>query len=278
MTLPAGEATKSHKMLMHVYEKLSSSGINRSGGIVALGGGVIGDLAGYAAATYIRGINFVQIPTTLLAQVDSSVGGKTGIDLPFAKNIVGAFHQPQLVLADTSTLKTLSERQYNAGMAEVIKYAAIADENLNINGEIADVVYRCCELKASYVAKDPFDTGVRMELNFGHTLGHAIETVSDFEVLHGEGVAIGMAVFSKLGENMGVTEQGTHDKIVALLQNAHLPFKPDNYDKSALFGAMSKDKKSFGREITVVLPEKFGRATLRKIKFGEMTRLLGDVL
>ncbi len=278
LVLPAGESSKCPDMLMKIYEALAGLGVNRSGCIIALGGGVVGDISGYAAATYMRGIAFVQIPTTLLSQVDSSVGGKTGIDLPFAKNIVGAFHQPSLVIADMCTLKTLPERELAAGYAEVIKYGAIADENLNFDVDMANVVRRCCEIKAEYVKADPYDKGVRMELNFGHTLGHAIEVVSNMKVLHGEGVALGMIVFAGLGEKLGITEQGTTDILRTLLKKANLPIEMEKYDKSQLFSAMSKDKKGFGEDLTIVLLERFGKALLHKMKREELFLALEELI
>ncbi len=278
LLVPAGERSKNPEMLMNIYKKLSECGVNRSGMIVALGGGVIGDLAGYAAATYMRGIEFVQIPTTLLAQVDSSVGGKTGIDLPFAKNIVGAFHQPSLVLADANTLKTLPEREFNVGMAEVIKYGAIADENIDYKADMTNIVRRCCEIKAAYVKADPFDKGVRMELNFGHTLGHAVETVSNFGVLHGEGVAIGMCIFAKLGERLNISPKGTAQKIEELLRSASLPVVVPKCNKSELFSAMSKDKKGFGEQIHIVLLEKYGKAILHEMDRDELFAHLEELI
>lgn len=276
--LPAGEESKCHECLLQIYEGLIDGGIGRDGLLVALGGGVIGDIAGFAAATYMRGVDFIQVPTTLLAQVDSSVGGKVAVNMPQAKNIIGAFYQPKLVLADTATLKTLPQRQVSAGMAEVIKYAGIADaamEEKIYAGDFSELVCRSCEIKAEYVHDDPYDKGRRMELNFGHTIGHGIETETHYSLLHGEGVAIGMAAVAKIGEAMGVTQPGTYETIARMLDRWKLPRDYETHRSQAVLQAMKKDKKSAGGEINVILLEKLGKARPVKMTAQELyNRLL----
>ena len=271
--LPAGEASKSEKELFRIYEAALSAGLTRRDAFVALGGGVIGDICGFAEATFMRGIPFLQIPTTLLAQVDSSVGGKVAIDLPGAKNAVGAFYQPMAVLADTGTLATLDERQLAAGMAEVIKYAAIADASLTEHiekRELDTIVERCCGIKAAYVAEDPYDRGRRMELNFGHTAGHGIEIASGLKYLHGEGVAIGMGIAARAGERMGLTAPGTAQEIGRLCRMYGLPERAENIGREAVLAAMRRDKKSDGKQINVVLIEKMGKAMAYRMTAEEL--------
>ena len=288
ITVLPGEASKSQKELFNIYSHLTQAGITRADCIVALGGGVIGDMAGFAAATYLRGVDLIQVPTTLLAQVDSSVGGKTAINLPEGKNLVGAFCQPRLVLADTHTLTTLSKREVAAGLAEVIKYGVIIDEELfcelekadgldSIKNDFSEIVAKCCRHKAMYVKKDPLDKGCRMELNFGHTLGHAIENAAEYgNILHGEGVAIGMAAAAKLGERMGITQKGTARRIKDLLHRMGLEDRlPRGLDKGKLT-SMQQDKKGFGKDIYIVLLEKIGKAHLHRMKKEEAMQALLD--
>lgn len=261
--LPPGEASKSNGRLLEIYNGLIAGGLGRDGLLIALGGGVIGDIAGYAAATFMRGVDFIQVPTTLLAQVDSSVGGKVAVNLPQAKNIIGSFYQPKLVLADTGSLKTLPKRQISAGMAEVIKYAGIADASMAdmiYEGDFAEIVCRSCQIKAQYVHQDPFDKGRRMELNFGHTIGHGIETETRYSLLHGEGVAIGMAAIAKIGEAMGVTQKGTYEAILGMLERWDLPHDYTAHRSKAVLEAMAKDKKSAAGQINVIMLEKMGKA------------------
>ena len=208
-TLPAGETTKCPEQLSRLYDAFLDAHLTRADLVIALGGGVIGDITGYAACTYLRGVHFVQVPTTLLAQVDSSVGGKVAVNHPRGKNLLGAFYQPELVLIDCDTLRTLDARQVGAGLGEVIKYGCIADaalfEHLEALGSrealmpvLDGVIARCCEIKADYVRQDPFDHGVRMQLNFGHTLAHALENAMGYgTLLHGEAVAIGMVAAAR---------------------------------------------------------------------------------
>ena len=231
ITVEAGEKSKSLETLQYVYGELLDFGITRADIIIALGGGVVGDLTGFASATLLRGIGFIQIPTTLLAQVDSSVGGKTAVNLPQGKNLVGSFCQPKAVIIDTETLKTLPDNVLSDGMAEVIKYGAICDNDLFYKLEkitskeelfenIEDIVYTCCNIKREIVEEDEFDTGKRMMLNFGHTFGHAIEKINNFSgVTHGMAVAAGMVMASKWGEERDITPKDTHKRIECILKN-----------------------------------------------------------
>ncbi len=256
--IPDGEEFKTSETLNHVYDGLLGAGLDRRSFIVALGGGVVGDLAGFAAATFLRGIPFVQVPTTLLAQVDSSVGGKTGIDHPLGKNLIGAFYQPHLVLADVSTLKTLSERHYLAGLAEVIKYGVVLDAELftlletKVDGLLkrdpqllGRVIARCCEIKAWVVEQDEREGGLRAVLNYGHTLGHAFETLSGYrELVHGEAVAIGMVQAAQLSQREGYCTTSDVDRITALLQQIGLPTDAPLVATEDLVIALAKDKKN----------------------------------
>ena len=218
--VPAGEESKSSQQLFGLYEQFHQAGLTRSDLVVALGGGVIGDLAGYAAATWLRGVPLIQAPTTLLAQVDSSIGGKTAIDLPIGKNLVGAFYQPRAVVMDPSVLRSLSRARMADGMAEVIKYGLIRDARLfeQIESRTYDlewILERCVRIKTTVVSRDERDTGERMLLNFGHTIGHAIEKVTHYQrFTHGEAVAIGMVAATQIGERLGLTEAGTDRKSV----------------------------------------------------------------
>ena len=270
-----GEPAKSLKTVQSCYDQLAVHRLERKSFIVALGGGVVGDLAGFLAATYLRGIAFVQVPTTLLAQVDSSVGGKVGVNLNAGKNLVGAFYQPRLVACDLDTLKTLPDREFRAGLAEVIKYGIIYDAKLFAQIEhdlprllkrepkmLASVVARCCEIKAEVVGKDETEDGPRAILNFGHTIGHAIEAVSGYgRFLHGEAIAIGQVVVAKIsGSVLGLPERDL-ERIIRLFRRVGLPttvrLRPGRRPK--LFAAMRLDKKVRGGEINFVLAKKIGR-------------------
>ncbi len=274
VTVPAGESSKSIEMLQFLYGELLQNGITRSDLIAALGGGVVGDLTGFCAATLLRGIPFVQIPTTLLAQVDSSVGGKVAVNLPFGKNLVGNFYQPRLVLIDPECLSTLTDRVFSDGMAEVIKYGVILDEKLfesleNAPSrskimEIAEhIIYRCCELKKLVVEADELDLGGRMILNFGHTFGHAIEKKYNFkDYTHGEAVAAGMVMAAKYGEREGITELGTANRITRLISAFNLPQWVE-IDEQSLKNAISVDKKGKGNIVSLIIPEKIGRVIIK---------------
>ena len=284
-TLPAGEQTKCVDNLSLLWEQFMSFGLTRTDAIVALGGGVIGDLAGFAAATVLRGVDFVQIPTTLLAQVDSSVGGKVAIDLKAGKNLAGAFWQPRLVLMDPEVLNTLDDKTFADGMAEVIKYGCIRDAEFfaflehhpsraEIMEEIEHVLYTCCDLKREVVVADERDTGVRMLLNFGHTLGHAYELAGNYEIwTHGQAVAAGMVKAAQLGLALGVTPEGTSERIAALLEQISLPTAIDcTHEQYA--DAVGLDKKGAGDNISLILLEAIGCAVARKMPKAEVLSLL----
>ena len=264
-TLPSGEASKALANVSPLLSLLAKNGLNRKDAVVALGGGVTGDLAGFVAATYLRGVPFVQVPTTLLAMVDSSVGGKTGVNLPEGKNLVGAFYQPRLVVADLDTLSTLPAREIAAGMAEVIKYGLIADPALfallrkgPAGLDLAALVRRCVEIKAEVVADDEFETtGRRAILNFGHTLGHAIENASGYGVLlHGEAVAIGMRAAAHLSRRKAGLSDAAVAEIEAAIAAHGLPLHAPGLDREKIGRALKLDKKAeAGVNRWILLPE-----------------------
>lgn len=283
--IPAGETSKSVPMLESVYERLMACGLTRADGIVALGGGVVGDLAGFAAATILRGVDLIQIPTTLLAQVDSSVGGKVAVNLNAGKNLAGAFYQPKLVVIDPLCLNSLTDADFSSGMAEVIKYGAIFDEKLfdTLSGKngrqevmegIEDIIYTCCDLKRRVVEEDEKDTGNRMLLNFGHTLGHVYEKAYHYETYtHGQAVAAGMCAAAKIGEAIGVTEKGTEEKIRELVKKYHLP---DHIpaDRDQFESVLGLDKKSQGEDIEFILLKRIGVAFRYKMKKSELLQIV----
>ena len=255
---PAGEASKNGFTFLELLNRLAEQKLTRSDLIVALGGGVVGDLAGFAAATYLRGIRFIQIPTTLLAAVDSSVGGKTAIDLPSGKNLAGAFYQPSLVLCDTDTLHTLPKEVFTDGCAEVIKYGVLYDPQLfahleekGLSFDRETVITRCVELKRDVVAEDEFDTGARMKLNLGHTIGHGVEAKSNFAVSHGRAVAIGMAIVSRAS---GCPDS---DRIQSILKKFDLPTET-GCSAEDLFAYTLSDKKRSGGTVNLILPRAIG--------------------
>ena len=259
---PAGEESKNGQVYLELLNRLALFRLTRSDLIVALGGGVVGDLAGFAAATYLRGIRFIQVPTTLLAAVDSSVGGKTAIDLPAGKNLAGSFCQPSLVLCDTDTLNSLPEDIFRDGCAEVIKYGILYDEAffryLEESGLCFDresVIARCVELKRNVVMEDEFDTGARMKLNLGHTVGHGIEARSNFLLSHGKSVAIGIAIVSRAGH---CPDAG---RILACLEKFGLPTNTD-YPVEEIFNYTLSDKKRSGGTVSLILPRKIGRCDI----------------
>ncbi len=273
--IPAGEASKDGAHLFILYESALAAGLTRADTVVALGGGVVGDLAGFLAATYMRGIRLIQAPTSLLAMVDSSVGGKTGINLPQGKNLVGAFHQPALVLADTDTLRTLPRREYRSGLAEVVKYGIIRDAEFFRRLEagragLADgqrellepVIARCCAIKAEVVAADERESGPRAILNFGHTLGHAIEQVTGYgRYLHGEAIAIGMVYAARLSARLGRLPEPDASRLTALLAGLGLPVRPDPLDWTEIRRAIGVDKKNAGAQPRLVLADRIGAVT-----------------
>lgn len=282
--VPPGEASKSLETAGRVYAALAESGMTRSDTIIALGGGVAGDLAGFAAATFLRGVPFIQIPTTLLAQVDSSVGGKTAVNLPHGKNLVGVFYQPKAVFIDPATLDTLPDKHFRDGMAEVVKYGFIRDAGLlgfleeaagrrGVSENAEEIICRCCSIKKEIVERDELDTGERMLLNFGHTLGHAVESLSGYEYSHGESVAIGMYAAGKLGEMAGITEHGTADRIKRISTMYELPYKLPKINKERLYEIVGRDKKKLGGEVHFILLERPGRAVIHKAGLDFIDRL-----
>ncbi|MBP3654627.1 MAG: 3-dehydroquinate synthase [Oscillospiraceae bacterium] len=280
---PHGEQSKTPETYFALLNALAESGLTRSDTIVALGGGVTGDLAGFAAATYQRGISYVQMPTTLLAAVDSSVGGKTAIDLPAGKNLAGAFYQPSLVLCDLDALATLPEDVFTDGCAEVIKYGVIWDAELfdllgkGIKDQLEEVIARCVTIKAEIVNKDEFDNGIRGILNYGHTVGHAIEKCSHFGVSHGSAVAMGMVIVAKAAALSGICDEGVFDRVLALVKQYGLPTKTE-YEPKALLQAMLSDKKRAGAKISLIIPEKIGAVRIEKMGLEDMNRFLRPVL
>jgi len=274
-TFPNGEKSKNIATYTDILEFLANVGLTRSDFIVALGGGVTGDMAGFAAASYLRGIEFVQIPTTFLAAIDSSVGGKTGVNLNAGKNLVGAFHQPSLVICDTETFKTLSEENFADGVAEAIKYGMISMPELleKLSGdyinEIDDIVEACVSIKRDIVNEDEFEGGVRKLLNFGHTIGHGVEKCSGYGVTHGHGVAIGMSIITKATEEMGLCDKGLSQKLDTLISKCGLPTKSP-YQAEELYKVALSDKKRSGDSIIVVLPKHEGECVLKKITVDEL--------
>ncbi len=276
---PHGEPSKSTETLISLWEFLAAKHLTRSDALIALGGGVVGDLCGFAAATYLRGIRFVQIPTTLLAAVDSSVGGKTGVDLRAGKNLAGAFHQPSLVLCDVATLDTLSPEFFADGCAEVIKYGVIRDRELferlrgNFREEIEEIIARCVRHKAEIVEADEFDLGTRQLLNLGHTVGHAIETCSEMRISHGSAVAIGMVIVTRAAISLGLCPDGDLDALISLLKKLGLPTECP-YSAAELASVASADKKRAGSKITLVLPFGIGDSRLYPIVVDELSSLI----
>lgn len=274
ITVPAGEKSKSLTQAADIYDLLADAKFTRSDGIIALGGGVVGDLAGYVASTYMRGIHFLQIPTTLLAQVDSSIGGKTGVNTKKAKNLVGTFAQPDGVLIDPLLLQTLDIRRVREGIAEIIKSAAIADEalwqlletlsdeeDLLIHAEA--VITAALKVKRQVVEEDEFDNGQRLILNFGHTIGHGLENTFGYELVsHGEGVALGMVMINRKAEEKGLTPTGTTKELVKMIEKFHLPTKPQQFASEQMYQAITHDKKARGHNLKIILLEKIGQAKI----------------
>ena len=284
--IEAGEQSKNMQVLSEVLEQIAESGLTRSDVLVTLGGGVVGDLGGFAAASFMRGIAFVQVPTSLLAQIDSSVGGKVAVDLKAGKNLAGAFYQPKGVFIDTNLLSTLPVRFLHDGLAEAIKYGCIQDANLfekiagyaddsELLADIGSVVATCCAIKARIVEEDEFDTGLRGILNFGHTLGHAVEQHYDYgEYTHGEGVAIGMYQITKRTEELGMTPVGTAERIAEVLKKYNLTIEA-GVEKALLIDTMAKDKKKSGNTITLIVLDELGNGRLHKINWQDVPKYLG---
>jgi 3-dehydroquinate synthase len=282
-TIEAGEASKSLANANAIWDFLADHQFTRSDGVVALGGGVVGDLAGFAASTYMRGIHFVQIPTTLLAQVDSSIGGKTAINTPKAKNMVGTFTQPDAVLIDPLTLNTLIPRRVREGIAEILKCAAIADlplwnlleqikdeEDLLAN-HVEEVITHALDVKRKVVVEDELDNGIRLILNFGHTIGHAVENTAGYGVVsHGEGVAIGMRVINQHAEKLGLSPQGSTKALSDLITKYNLPIRHTPWPTQDMVHAITHDKKARGTTIKIILLEKIGKAKIVSIPMDEI--------
>jgi len=271
------EESKSVETFLKIFDTLLENEFDRNSGVVALGGGVVGDIAGFAAATFMRGIRFVQVPTTLLAQVDSSIGGKTGVNLPRAKNLMGAFHQPSLVWTDVRTLLTLPEREFRSGMAEIIKYSITADPTLlqllseNVRSfssiskdSLVEVISRCCSIKARIVAQDEDEKGVRSTLNYGHTIGHALESLTGYtRFTHGEAIAIGMIAAARVSLEIDLTDYAMVQSQENIIRSAGLPTTiPRSLNSAEIVEQLNTDKKRLGGRVRWVLPRKVGEVFL----------------
>ena len=276
---PHGESSKNAETFFSLLNFLAKEQLNRRDVAVALGGGVAGDLAGFAAACYMRGIRFAQVPTTLLAAVDSSVGGKTAINLAAGKNLAGAFYQPDIVLCDISLLSTLTDEAYRDGCAEMIKYGVIADRALfdsleaSVRPPLEDVIARCAAIKRDIVAEDEFERDARKLLNFGHTVGHAIELLSEYRVSHGHAIAAGMAVVSRAAVHMGLCEDHCSRRLVRALRQYGLPTNAP-YEAERLARACLSDKKRNGDSLTMVFPAEIGTCFLKEIPVGELEAVI----
>ena len=294
-----GENSKNTETFLRLAEFLAAEKLTRSDVVVALGGGVPGDIAGFAASGYMRGTHFVQIPTSLLAMVDSSVGGKTGVNLTLGKNLLGAFYQPDLVLCDVTVLSTLPEDVFKDGMAEVIRYGVIADRSLfelirdclspdsfpiEINSLLTTVITNCIDIKRDIVAKDEFESGERKLLNFGHTIGHAIEKLSNYEVTHGQAVAIGMVIETGAAVKMGLCDENCLNELVSTLERHKLPTSTHGLPSKTIYGAKElaavclSDKKRDGESITMVFPEKIGKCILKEVQIDELEAIVTEGL
>lgn len=282
--IPHGEASKSHEQLISIYNFLTEKDITRTDFLIALGGGVVGDLTGFCAATYLRGIDYIQIPTTLLAQVDSSVGGKTAVNIEAGKNLVGAFKQPAMVIADTNTLSTLSDEIFADGMGEVVKYGMIRSKSLfeklsqgNPHSFLDEIIAECVEIKRDVVQNDEFDTGERMILNFGHTFGHAIEKSAGYGVIpHGKAVAIGMYMITCAAEKQGTVREGTAKKLKKCLEANSLPHKYD-ISPEKLYSLSLGDKKRTSDKIRVVICPEAGSCNIVTLSLDEYKSFLQQI-
>ncbi len=284
---PAGEESKTLNTLSDIYTFMAENKINRGDFLVALGGGVTGDISGFAAATYMRGIKYIQIPTSLLAQVDSSVGGKVAVDLPQGKNMVGNFYHPKLVIIDPNVLSTLKPEFFTDGMAEVIKYGCIRDNELfdklctysrsELDDNIESIIYTCVDIKRQVVENDERDTGERMILNFGHTIGHAIEKFYNFkEISHGMAVAIGMYMMTKLSEKFEITPVGVSDKILACLTKYGLPYSADEIPADKIAEFATGDKKNFGKILNIIVLNEIGSCRILSLQYSEFAEIIGS--
>lgn len=285
IAIPAGEESKNISVLAGVYDALTGFGMSRSDAVVTLSGGVPGDLGGFAAATYMRGVDFFQVPTTILAQIDSSVGGKVAVDLPGGKNLAGAFYQPKGVFIDPDLLKTLPVRYIHDGLAEAVKYGCIGDEELfelfesmeteaDLEKHMEEIILRSVLQKARVVEADERDNGLRQILNFGHTIGHAVEKYFRYSTYtHGEGVAIGMALMTDRTEKLGITEKGTAERLRAVLRKLHLPTTVP-VPAESLIPAVLQDKKRRGSRITLVMLPQIGKAALKTVDTAELPQYI----
>lgn len=286
ISIEPGEKSKNLNVLESVYNELCKFHIRRKDIIISLGGGVVGDLSGFAASTYLRGINYIQVPTSLLAQVDSSIGGKVAVDLPWGKNLVGSFYHPDAVFIDPNVLLSLNDKFFSDGMGEVIKYGFIKDKSIlnylylcknheGILENIEDIIYKCCNVKKELVEKDERDLGERMMLNFGHTLAHGIEKYYDYgKYSHGEAVAMGMMYMTNRTEKMGITKRGTCQYMKTILEKYKLPVDMPDVDRQILVESIALDKKSSGDNINIIVIEEAGKCKIMKIKLCDIYSFL----
>ena len=277
---PAGESSKNGDTYLQILNFLAESNLTRSDLVIALGGGVVGDITGFAAATFLRGVSYIQVPTTLLAMVDSSVGGKTAIDLPAGKNLVGAFYQPSLVLCDPDALNTLPEDIFRDGCAEVIKYGVLYDTELfdhlleqGLHFDRTFVIGRCIEWKRNVVANDEFDLGERQKLNLGHTIGHGVEACSNFRISHGQAVGIGMSIITKAGCALGICDSTTLTQVRSALSAFSLPAET-TFTALQLYTAALSDKKRTGGVVNLIIPETVGRCVIRPTPVSQLLSLI----
>lgn len=288
ISISPGEPAKCMAMFEQIMSFLAQQSYNRADVIVALGGGVVGDLAGFVASTYLRGVSFVQIPTTLLAQIDSSIGGKTAINIPEGKNLVGAFYQPSAVYIDMEYLHTLKDEDFADGMAELVKYAVIKDAQMfevlenesAINADspiLQDLIVKCLKIKRDVVTMDEFDKGERMKLNYGHTIGHGLERMcaqSGTQITHGQGVARGMGAITAASERKGQTQEGTTKRIIAVLKKQRLPTDIDGFDRSEIIKGILVDKKNIADKLNIILIEQIGKAFIHEIDSSDIERYI----
>ena len=273
---PAGEESKTANTYLSILNFLAENKITRSDVLIALGGGVVGDMTGFVAATYLRGISYIQVPTTLLAMVDSSIGGKTAIDLPAGKNLVGAFYQPDIVICDIDTLNTLPADIFRDGCAEIIKYAILFDAALfahlykyGLEFDREYVISRCIALKRDVVAADEFDRGERQKLNLGHTIGHSIEKLSNFRISHGSAVSMGIAIVTKSSASLGFCDSATLQNIINILEKYALPIN-SNYSATDLCKIAMSDKKRSGNSINLIIPESIGHCIIKPFNIHDL--------
>jgi 3-dehydroquinate synthase len=287
-----GEDSKNPEVVFSIYKDLIEKGVNKKTTILAFGGGVVGDISGFVASTYMRGINLAHIPTTLLSQCDSSIGGKTGFNYGNLKNIIGTFYQPLFVYIDVNFVKTLNEKEYKNGLAEIIKYGFVCNEGLfsyieeNKKGieerevdKLLHIVWESARIKGDIVEKDELDSEIRHVLNFGHTVGHAIESATDFRISHGEAVAMGMNIESYIAVKQDLLEERYYDRLIKLIRYFGLPLIPEGIDSNKLIDLMKKDKKNVTNNIKFVLPNKIGHAIITtEIKQGLISQRIGEAL